>query len=391
MAPHRKVFSNRGPAPRKRPARHRLFSRFLSGIVAVVFSCFFLLVPRSEAVDFLAELTAGYDSNPALSVPSDGSGFSVYGLGATHSFVLSEDLFLDLSAEGRYQDYWSVGDNYRLQAGTALSCALAEGWFLPSLMGEVAAYRDALIETDDRNEAMAGIGADWILSNRLTLGFEQTFRWLSYLNPAKPFSGKGQGRKAGKGGNGGNGGNGCNDGDGCNGGNGCDGGNDCSEAVRSERVWAASTPDQGPGMGNGLNRLYPPRDNLLMVTGLDLDVFILPSLTGRVSAAYGDLDSSTDMESFREVQAGGALSWTPAAQWRVGGGATWYRTEYHRVPEELTRVRRINYTWCAEAQVCRFWGDLELFGQLGWKSGDAPLDYASYTQTVIQCGLSYSF
>ena len=365
---------------RARPARPVTYHHFLSGIGATAFFCFFLMAPPSEAVDLLAELTAGYDSNPALADPSDGSGFSVYGLGAQHSFVLSEDLALHLSAEGRYQDYWSVGDNYRLQAGTALSYVMADGRFLPSLIGEVAAYRDALIEADERNEAMAGVAADWILSNRLTLGFEQTFRWLSYLNWAKPFSGKGQGRNGDNGGGGGKGG----------GGGG--GGKNSSAATRSEWVWAGPPSDQGKGKGNSeLNKSYPPRDNRLMVTGVDLDIFILPTLTGRVYGAYGNLNSSLDMESFREIQAGAALSWAPAEQWLVGFEATWYRTQYYSVPENITSVRRINYSWSAGLQVSRFWGDMEFFGQAGWKSGDAPLDYESYTQTVIQCGLSYSF
>ena len=242
--------------------------------------------------------------------------FSVYGLGATHSFVLSEDLFLDLSAK----------EGIRTTGAWETTTVCRPGQRSPTpwrrdgssrLLWRGGGLRDALIETDERNEAMAGIGADWILSNRLTLGFEQTFRWLSYLNPAKPFSGKGQGGMAGKGGKGGNG---------DNGGNGCDGGKDCSEAVRSERVGATSAPDQGPGNGNELNRLYPPRDNLLMVTGLDLDVFILPSLTGRVSAAIW---GSGFFHGHGILQRGSGWSrpvWTPATQWLVGGEATWCRT-----------------------------------------------------------------
>jgi hypothetical protein len=339
--------------------------------VAVLLVYFFLLVPPSEAVDLLAELSAGFDSNPALTDPSDGSGFSVYALRAEQPFALTEDLALDLSAEGRYQDYWSVGDNYRLQAGTSLTYILADGRILPSLMGEVAAYRDALIEADDRNEAMAGIGADWIISNRLTLGFEQSYRWLNYRNWAKPFSGKGQGRQTDKGGK---------------------GGKRNATAFQPGKAWLTSISDPDPKKGNGrLNTFYPPRDNRLLSAALDLDIFILSSLTGRVYAAYGDLDASLDMESYREMQVGAALSWFPTPQWLVGVEGTWSRTEYHRVPQDITCVRRTNYTWSAGIQVSRFWGDLELFGEMGWKSGDAPLDYESYTQTVIQCGLSYSF
>ena len=368
----------------KRPNRRRPYNPILSGIGAAAFFWFFLGASPSEAVDLLAELTAGYDSNPALSDPSDGSGFSVYGLGLTHSLALSEDLALHLSAEARYQDYWSVGDNYRLQAGTSLSYVMAEGRFLPSLMAEVAAYRDRLIEADERNEAMVGIAADWILTKRLTLGFEQTYRWLGYLNWAKPFSGKGQGRNVSNSGGGGKGEGGGGQGN---------GGKGSSAAARSdEEVWAAPPSDQGKGKGNGeLNMLYPPRDNRLLSTGVDLDILILPSLTGRVYGAYGNMDSSLDMESFREIQAGAALSWEPAALWLVGAEATWYRTQYYDVPDNITSVRRINYSWSAGLQVSRFWGDMEIFGQVGWKSGDAPLDYESYAETVIQCGLSYSF
>jgi len=332
----------------------------------------FLTVPESWAVDLTAELTAGYDSNPALTDLSEGSGFSVYGLRAGQPFDLTDDLALDLSAEGRYQNYWSVGDNYRLQADGALTYTLAGGRFLPALMGEAAAYRDGLIEADERNEAMVGIRADWIISNRMTLGFEETYRWLNYLNWAMPFSGKGQGRQDVKGGN---------------------KGGPSGTAFQGGRAWGPSQwglDSSGKGK-SPLNTLYPPRDNRLLSTALRLDIFILSSLTGRLYAAYGDLNSSLGMESYREIQGGASLSWAPAPEWLAELEATWFRTDYHSIPANMIRVREANEIWSVGIQISRFWGDLELFGQAGWKSGDAPLDYESYTQTVIQCGLSYSF
>jgi hypothetical protein len=357
--------------------------RLFSCMAATAVFCFFVWVPHSKAADLLAELTAGYDSNPALTDPSDGSRFSVYGLGATHSIAFSKDLALHLSAEGRYQDYWTVGDNYRLQGGTALSYVMAGGTFLPSLLGEVAAYRDRLNEADERNESMVGFGADWILSKRLTLGFEQTIRWLVYLNPSKPFSGKGQGRNMSNDEGGGKGG----------GGNGKGtGGNHPSPVTRFQSLWTEPPSEQGKGKGNGeLNRVYSARNNRLISTGLDLNIFILPALTGRVYGAFGNLDSSLDMESFREIQAGAALSWEPVEQWLVSLEATWYRTQYYDVPENITTVRHVNYSWSAGLQASRFWRNWEFFGQVGWRSGQAPLNYESYTGTVIQCGLSYSF
>ena len=338
-------------------------------MAVVVLSWSFMVAPHAYAVDLSAELTAGYDSNPALSDPADGSGFFIYALGADHYFTLSDDLSLDVSVGGRYQDYWSVGDNYRLQAGAELSYVMAQGRFIPSLVGEVAAYRDRLIPADERNEGMVGINADWILSSRLTLGLEQSFRWLGYLNWAKPFSGKGQGRNPNAEGKKGQ------DGD-----------------HISEALWDNSALKGKQHSGNGtLNALYPPRNNFLMTTGANLHVFMTSTLTGRLYAAYGDLNASLDMESFREIEAGAAISWTPADQWLTVFEVTGFRTYYNSVEGHTMRIRRTNYSWSAGMQVSRFWGDFEIFGQLGWRSGQAPLDYDSYNQTVVQCGLSYSY
>ena len=46
------------------------------------------------------------------------------------------------------------------QAGAELSYVMAQGRFIPSLVGEVAAYRDRLIPADERNAGMVGINAD---------------------------------------------------------------------------------------------------------------------------------------------------------------------------------------------------------------------------------------
>lgn len=355
-----------------KPAHVLSLCRFGSGLLATSFFVIFLIVSQSQAVDLTGELTAGYDSNPALIDPPEASGFSVYALRAGQPLILTDDLGFELSVEGRYQDYWSVGDNYRLQVDGAMTYTLADGHFFPALIGEVAAYRDALIEADERNEAMLGIRAEWIISKRATLGFEQSYRWLNYLNWAMPFSGKGQGGQDVQGGK---------------------KGGTSTPDYQSDKGWGPllwSPESSGKGK-SPLYALYPPRDNRLLSTGLNLDIFMTSSLTGQVYTSYGDLNGSLDMESYREIQAGASVSWAPAPEWLVVMEAAWFRTDYHKVPSTIAHVRETNDVWSAGFQVSRFWGDIELFGQAGWKSGDAPLNYESYTQTVIQCGLSYSF
>ncbi len=342
-------------------------------LFALAFHLQLFLAAYGTAMDFVVETAAGYDSNPALTERSESSGFSVYGLGMGCQFTLTDDLILEGLLEGRWQDYWEVGDNYLLQAKAALSYPLAKARVLSSLMGEVIAYRDNLVEEDERDEVMVGVQADWLISGRLTLVFEHAWRWLDFSNWSKPLSGRGQ---AGQ----------------------LNGGMNPSGSVMGSQPGAIGSPSQGQGMngpggyGPMLGQILPPRDDLLIYTSLGLDIFLSPSISGSMYMAYGDLDSSITMpESYREIQAGISLVWVPAGKWRLEVETEWHRTEYHKVPETIIQIRPTNYTQSAGAKLSRFRGALELFGQVGFKKGDVPLDYNSYTQTVLQCGLSWSF
>ena len=138
--------------------------------------------------------SAGYDSNPALADEAESSWFLAYSAGMVEQFLLTDALILDTVLDAVYQDYWQVKDNYHGQGRAILSYPLADGLILPSILGGVAAYRDHYVEAEERNEALAGIDVSVILSKRLTLGLEHTWKWQDYLNWAKPFSGRGQGR-----------------------------------------------------------------------------------------------------------------------------------------------------------------------------------------------------
>ncbi len=351
----------------ERPDRPMIHHSSWSASLMLIFWVLAAAQP-SLAIDLTTELSAGYDSNPALGDPAESSGFSVYSAGLGHMFGWTEDLMLDISVEGRYQDYWALENNYRVQAGSTLTYTILSGRLLTSLTGEAVACRDHLIEADERNEVMVGLGAEWLLTRRLTIGFEQTCRFLSYLNWARPFSGKGQGRGGNANGKGGK-----------------------QPAMHLVQTMMVPT-GHGSGSGNRqLQQLYPPRDNRFLSTTLDLDIFILPTVTGRIYANYGDLNASLDMESYWEFQTGLGIYWTPLAQWRLGFEAKGSRVRYDSVPENITRVRENNNIWFLGLDVSRFWGDFELFGEMGWTSGEAPLDSVDYTQTVILCGISYIF
>jgi len=327
-------------------------------------------------MEIFVDGSVGYDSNPALAGEAESSWFAAYSAGLAKQFFLTDALILDTVLDATYQDYWQVKDNYNGQGKVILSYPLANGMILPSILGGVAAYRDHFLEAEERNETLAGIDVSMVLSKRLTLGFEHTWKWQGYLNWAKPFSGRGQGRNPQDGNQSGQ--------------------NKTSEP-EAATAWEGSPFDGGPnghGCGGGrgfLNQEQPPRNNRLVHTGLGLDVFLMPSLTGSLLVAYADLDSSLDMESYRQIQVGIALIWEPFEKWRMETRAEWYRTEYDKVPESMTCIRTTNQARSIGIQLSRFWGPVELYGQVQFQNGESPLNYESYTRQVVQCGFSWYF
>ena len=136
----------------------------------------------------------------------------------------------------------------------------------------------------------------------------------------------------------------------------------------------------------------PPRNNLLIRTVLTMDLFLTSSLSGSLYGGYADLDSSVDLESYGQIEAGFSLGWEPFEEWRVMGDVKWYRMDYHHVPDSMQKcVRETNTIYALGLEVSRFWGSLEIFAAAAITNGEAPLDYESYSQTVLQCGLSWSF
>jgi hypothetical protein len=328
-----------------------------------------------DALDISVEGTVGYDSNPALEADSDGSGFSVYAAGLGKQFRFTNPFILNTFLSGRYQDYWRVEDNYDVRGGAALSYSLANGRFTPAILLEAAVYRDHLIPAAERNEVMVGLGADLIVNSRVNLRVESTWNRQNYLNWAQPFSGRGQGRPV-QGGGGGASGSSSNG----------------NANVGIPLKGKGSGGKYGCGRKSILNEYLPPRDNRLIHTILTFDMFFMPSLSGSLYGGYSDLKSSVDLESYGQIETGIALYWEPFEQWQVMGEARGYRVDYHDVPDSMQKcVRPINYIYTLGLQVSRFWGPFEIFVAAAITDGEAPLDYESYSQRTVQCGLSYFF
>eukprot|EP00831_Metopus_contortus_P073616 TRINITY_DN67151_c0_g1_i2.p1 TRINITY_DN67151_c0_g1~~TRINITY_DN67151_c0_g1_i2.p1 ORF type:complete len:140 (+),score=24.68 TRINITY_DN67151_c0_g1_i2:63-422(+) len=89
------------------------------------------------------------------------------------------------------------------------------------------------------------------------------------------------------------------------------------------------------------------------------DLFLTSSLSGSLYGGYADLDSSVDLESYGQIEAGFSLGWEPFEEWRVMGDVKWYRIDYHHVPDSMQKcVRETNTIYALGLEVSRFWGCL---------------------------------
>lgn len=319
-----------------------------------VFLCVCLLCWPCSAAGFQAQVEArtGYDSNPALSEASEGSGFVHY-IGRLHQFLdISKTALVDLFMDGGYQQYWQTGDNYRLICGGGISYPLAGGRVIPALLVEAGLWRDHLVEAEERNEYLLGLKADWFVNHWASLDVGAEWSWIRFQNPSRPFSGRGQGRTG---------------------------------------------EPKGKGQGKGhvvdnvLDRVYPGRKDLMTSGLLTLHIFPSSRWTVSLEGAYRNLDSSLSLESYQEYQGGIMLFWNLASSWRLEGGMGWARREYDRIPKGIKDIRKEDNSYFGLLQVRRFWRGMEFFGMWEWRRGQAPYHYTSYEQMVIQCGLSWSF
>ncbi|MGE0087725.1 MAG: hypothetical protein AB7S75_25215, partial [Desulfococcaceae bacterium] len=132
-------------------------------VICVMLTAFVCLIPvkPASALDTSLEFSTGYNDNVPKTPDAEGSAFCVYGLKLVQP-LFSESAAADgkLSVQAEYEDYFSTGDNYRLQAGAELAWPLYEGRIIPGILSDVLFFQDDLLEEDERNEITAGGFAD---------------------------------------------------------------------------------------------------------------------------------------------------------------------------------------------------------------------------------------
>lgn len=326
----------------------------------------------SRAADIVTEAYAGYDSNPSETSDGKGSGFTSFSLGVTGQCPLGETLILEMFPMFHYQDLWDFQDNYLFSAELSLAPRVPVGSFLPRLFMRGQAYRDGYIEEDERNEFALGAGVDWLVNGRYTLLFEGAWQSIRHLSPSAPFP----------------------------------------------RVsWE---PGKASGQGEGGNSMFyeeqPAREDTDVELRVGIEIFLTPDLTGTVSVQYNQVDSSLDIESYRQITPEIKLAWQFRDQWRLTANGSWEYRDYTNLDDssggcgcdtgmgagsgsgnmgmgggDETILREITRGFFLGLQVSRFFDTMEVFAHVSRETGEYPLDNEEYERVVMQCGVSWSF
>ncbi|MBK1717841.1 hypothetical protein CKO27_09340 [Thiocystis violacea] len=295
------------------------------------------------------EVTTGYDSNPAQSEAGMGLFFAQYAFDAARRMRLG-GADLTFAASGWLRDYEAANDSHRLALRTDWSRATAQGAGLMTLSLAGAAYRDALVPADERDEAALTLRYDYILTARDTLGLMGETRRLAYRNASLPWSGR------------------------------------PGSSPRDHPSGSSNSSSNSSGRGREVEAVR--RDDWLSGLGIDVTHHWSPVLATVFSLAGARRDSPVSAEAYDRHGLGLVMRIEPAASWRLELGLGWSRTRYDQAPRQQEREDIQRTLGLA---VRRNLGRSEWFCGLDWLDSDSSIAGRSFRQEVTECGLAWSF
>jgi hypothetical protein len=299
-----------------------------------------LAAPLSGALE--GDVSAGYDSNPAQSHEATGLAFARYVFAAVQPIGLG-GADVSLGASGFYTDYEAANDNYRFALNADWSGAWPGDSGVLTVSAAGAAYRDALVPADARNEAALTLRYERILTARDSLNVTAEVRQLAYIYPSLPWAGR-----PGSG---------------------------------------PSVPTSGQS-GRARGGLAVRRTDLLSGVGVDATHAWSPTLSSVLSFAIARCSSPVPVDAYLRSGAGFLLRAEPRVDWSLELGLGWSRTAYDRAPQQQERV---DNELAAGLTLRRTVHQGELFCSLDWIDSRSTVATRAFRQQVTQCGFAWSF
>jgi hypothetical protein len=318
---------------------------------------------KSQASAIFLGSSVGYDSNPGLYEDDEESWFARYALAASRHLASSDFAELKVAADAYYTDYFSLGDNYRLEAGPTLSFNTLKGRIMPTISSGAACYRDHLVKEDERNEYFFRLGVDWIVTPTAIMRLHSEVKRLDYVNGWPGFGGRSRvAVPPGKGGIGGS-------------------------SLPSRRAYG---PGRGPGPNNGgsgegqgSSQAAGTREDTLLAIGADLDVAFSSKFSTVLYGRYERNHSSIPDEEQHSAEFGAMIEkrWTDlwASEMEASARSAWFDNS------------RMDKGASLQIRISRFFGTFRLFSAIRITFNDSSAEMESYSGLITECGVSFSY
>ncbi len=313
-----------------------------------------------------AEVSTGYDSNPAQSADGPGLAFVRLDLEATHTLMLGE-AEVTLGANAWYTDLEGPNDNARLAVDADWSRTTAGGLGRITLGASGGLYRDDLVPADARNEAGLSARYTRTLGARDSAGVAAEVRWLDYLYPSLPWAGRPGSGPA----------------------------DPAAVAAQAADTLGASGRSGHGGRGQSSDQTQGPPGGLARrrtdrLSGLSLDATHdwTPRLATVLTAAFVRCDSPIPVDAYDRAGLGLLLRTEVGETWPLELGLGWSRTRYDRAPHQLERV---DTEVTAGLSIRHRLGPAEASCGINWVHSDSTARGRSFRQQVTRCGLAWGF
>lgn len=338
--------------------------RHLTALVATALTLASLSLAAAGPPSLNAELSLGFDSNPAQRRDGPALGF------IQAAFELLQPLAYGLSLEGALwlRDYAGHNDNGRLDLTAAWSGMIGKTQL--DLWGGDGWYRDQLVRADERNESALGAVASRALSARVDLAIIGERRWLAYRHRVLPWAGRPGGLSLGNG-------PGAAQAGGCAFGSSLDGGSGADHGGQN-----------AGGRGSACRFTPQRRADRLDLLAADITWLIDPRTRVTLGLERAWRHSSIPLDAYDQQGLRLALGFDPHQRLGLTAELGWSRLDYMHAPQQL---ERIDHQRWAGLGVSYWQGDGTLFCGIDLLDSRSTIALEAFTQWVGRCGYQHAF
>lgn len=298
---------------------------------------------RADAFDMSLGTAMGYDDNVPKISEGKGSGFCLYQLNISQPLNINS-FNMELSAQGAYNDYFRLEDNYFINPGAQITFPLYNKQVIPGIFSDVLLFRDNYLNQDSKNEVSAGFFSQWLVSAYLTLGIRQTWQWSDYKEPLEMQMSEQEHGNQGK---------------------------------------------MGKNSGQPLKQDFAgSRDDNISKSALQGIYYFSPDIEAEFLFEHIRLNSSSIIESYKQNKISGFLIKNIEDRWEFSIIGSVGILDYESVPG---RDDRQDTAWNAGVAAAYFLKSLEFRFQYEWEYNDSDEYNESFHKQVTQCGLIWSF